>query len=279
MRVDLLPFAKRKSKPPPPAAPQFVARLRDEVAEEHVVEQCLASISAERIRVSRRVGPPQSRRSPSQPDGETPASGSFTTRLPPPSPPPFVRPSSTMEVARPAEVRSATPQPPAFVRTTEELAPPSVPSKSSETVAPVARDTKPSERMDLGRPRLGFALGSATVGALVGIVVMRLVVLSQQTEPAEAFELAAPPPAAARPLPEREHNVLRFTDEQAVVIPAVPASQAVGPSPVRPAVTAPPAAPTPAAAPARAKKDELEPLILPDGTLALPGTAHDSRRP
>ncbi len=217
-----------------------------------------------------------------------PASSSaiaLSPRLPPVSPPPFVRsaaPSGRISVPGLADVTDANdavetlpvPMPTPFARTmTDERAsrPSVVPSPApvAGSVAPVAVSRNDATVIVVrDRPRAYWVIAAAAIGAVAAVTVMRLAAPHASSAPTASIET---PPAAATAAPA----VVRFGEEEGVSIKlaaAPSASHAARPASVP--VQRTPAHAQPAHAPSLHSSRPLNPKVspptpLPDGSLGL----------
>lgn len=306
------PGARRPRK----LTPAGSRRVLDEAVEEDVAGECLASIAETRDHHSsshvRAVAarPAAGHRSMSPPAHASsascaPASAFAPVGLPPVSPPPFVRSMSVPRIAHggasSAAARESSP-PSAFVRRSSPTIPPIGAASSSAVAEPSAGSVAPlslspghaesSVVVVRERPKLGWVIGAAAIGALCAFGATRLLASGAPPEehaaPSAASTVAVPsvgtaasPGAALTPLappvvgpppvappsavvaPGPSVAVMRFGDDQGVAIKRSPRA------PV----------PAPAVASAVAKAVPLRPRTsaasggvgpaLPDGTFGL----------
>lgn len=313
---------RRRSTIPPPSMRPIDERIEDDVA-----GQCLASIAAE-------VRPPQSASGiraivPAAPIEKTPdpaISASYTippaARLPRITAPPFVRPQAApgmrTSTSPSAFARRSSSQFPAaapvgnvITKTVEiptvrghvrsETPPPVVSSLVPVAVPSEAKAVEPTVIVLRERPKVGWIVASAAIGALCALAAAKLVTSSHDDGPAAAAQttstttiatavmngpapaaplppvattnaitpnpmLANPAPITA-PAPATTGAVVRFADEQGVAIAAPKPTTAVAGPAAKPAIAPAPAAPK-TVVPAKTTKPVKSPM-LPDGSFPL----------
>ena len=267
----------------PPPSSSLPVRARDEV------DALLEDASAIGVLPPPSL-PPRSSSSRAIAPPSSPSSVALSPRLPPVSPPPFVRgtmpavPVARISVPGVAEVSDANdaaetlpvPMKTPFARTTtddERASRPSVVPKPAASVAPVTVQKNDATVIVVReRPRTAWVLAAAAIGALAAVTVMRVAAPRPSSTPAVAVEA---PPARA---PAATAAVVRFGEEEGVSIKVPPSTPASGPPPIashaaRPAtLAAPRSAPhapahAPAGHPTRPKVSA--PTPLPDGSLGL----------
>jgi hypothetical protein len=284
---------RAETRPRRGTVPPVSYRVLDEAVEEDVAGECLKSIAAEvdasgafrssgRLRAAPRVWtvPPPALPAPS------PVSAS---RLPAVTSPPFVRTQAT-----PSPIFARTSEPPsapqsAAPSTSKAFASP--PSSSSSSVVPAAppssdklttvRNASSLPPVSLGntpeptvivvreRPKAGWIIAAAMIGAVCAVFGTRLVGSASVEEHAGAnasapppavtsvttiaTALVAPPPSSAKP-----PSIVRFDDDQGVAIPALQSSTSASAA----AKTARPT-PRPTHAPASAASQAAPPPATP----------------
>lgn len=252
-------------------------------------------------------------------------------RLPRVTAPPFVR---TREPFAPPGLRESTP-PAAFARrssaslpavrpamstapmmplarpaTTSDMPPPAVHSIAPTHIPAEARAVEPTVIVVRERPKAGWIIASAAIGALCALAAAKVLVSSPREEASPAREVAtttiatavvagpaaAPPaatvvvpitpsPALAHPVPATSATtvasgaVVRFGDEQGIAIAAPKPAGATAPPASSDRPAAKPASAPKQAAPARpapAKPGKAPSNALPDGSFPL-GQATESK--
>lgn len=226
----------------------------------------------------------------------------LSPRLPPVSPPPFVRgsvPVARVSVPGLAEVSDANdaaetlpvPMRTPFARTTTDeerashpsVAPSLTPSARSVTPATASKN-ETTVVVVRDRPRTVWVVAAAAIGALAAVGVMRVAAPQQPAVPAAAVE--APRTALAAP----SAAVVRFAEEEGVSIkvpahppapaPAPPASHAARPEPSPRAAPHAPPPYAPAARPTRPLHPKVSPpMPMPDGSLGLANTGKAATQP
>jgi len=248
-------------------------------------------------------GPPRSLASMTiPPPSSSSAAVVLPARLPPMSPPPFMRaPSPPSRISVPGVVREVSsdddaaetlpfPMKAPFARTTTDDERASRPSflpdvVASATLAPSARSVAPpipAPRKEPSvtvvvrerPPRIGWVIAAAAIGALAAVTVMRIAAPAPPTAaPAPALASATAPPAQAE---AQAAAVVRFGEDEGVSINA-PASAVSPISAPAPAPAPPPAAAShaarsvpapaqhasPARAPAGRPRRQLDPKVAP----------------